>query len=98
MRSCVSASELARRPVTTTFAPALAISTAAACPMPLPPPVTQAIFPASAIGGSVLRAADHDRLREPVVPALLALVPGDPDEDHQRHANQAHPHQQQRAY
>src|SRR5690242_19296342 len=48
MRSWVSASAVARRPDTTTFAPALASSTAAACPMPLPPPVTQAIFPLSA--------------------------------------------------
>src|SRR5689334_4407588 len=48
MRSWVSASAVARRPDTTTFAPALASSTAAAWPIPLPPPVTHAIFPLSA--------------------------------------------------
>src|SRR5882724_5623457 len=70
MRSCVSASAVARRPVTTTFAPPFASSIAAAWPMPLPPPVTQAIFPASplmrdrrlaAIGKSLVLRGLQDR-------------------------------------
>jgi len=83
IRSWVSASAVARRPVTTTFAPARAISTAAAWPMPLPPPVTHAILPARLMRGLVGRTY-HDGPGELVVPPLLALVEGDPQESEAR--------------
>src|SRR6185295_7761248 len=51
--------------------------------MPLPPPVTQAIFPAIAIR-SVVRVPDYDRPGNLVVPALLAPVEGDPEESEKR--------------
>src|SRR5215831_11342930 len=87
IRRRVSSSASARRPDATTRAPALPSSAAAAWPMPLPPPVTQAIFPARLM---LVRRAYDDGSGELVVPALLALVEGDPEEAeaHREHRNQ----------
>jgi len=43
--SATASPSLARRPVITTLAPALASASVVACPMPLVPPVTSADFP-----------------------------------------------------
>src|SRR5258706_2122188 len=82
--AAVSASASARLPDTTTVAPPLASSTADACPMPLPPPVTQAILPdnepTAQAARSIVLDGDHHRPGKLVVPALLALVEGDREE------------------
>src|SRR5437899_2377189 len=60
----VSANALARRPETMTVAPAFPSSTAAPCPMPLPPPVTQATLPLNVpIGSEKKTARSRDGLR-----------------------------------
>src|SRR5918911_1866034 len=58
-----AASSVARvRPAITTLAPALANSTAAASPMPEPPPVIHATLPLSSPAGVLLGTEEHLRL------------------------------------
>src|SRR2546429_9549061 len=79
--AAVSESASARLPDTTTVAPALASSTAEACPMPLPPPVTQAIFPLNVPiarpAGSDVLVLRHHGSGQLDVPALRAVVASD---------------------
>src|SRR5579872_423549 len=79
MRSATLASGARRRPLSTTVAPSRASISAAASPMPLPAPVTHAVFPCKAAIASLLCCAlsrleaDRQRLQSTQHEAVAPL-------------------------
>ena len=62
------------RPVTMTLAPSRAASQAVACPIPLPPPETRTVCPASRSGAKLVGLAARSREIGSISPAVISTI------------------------